>query len=143
MVHRVRAFALAISLTGLLGGPALAVDAASVTSEVLLKTGSSWDGVAYERYPAGPPEVTVLRITIPPKTELAWHTHPMPNAAYVLSGGLTVEKRDGGLTKQLKAGDVLPEMVNTVHRGRTGDEPVVLIVFYAGARGQPLSETVK
>jgi hypothetical protein len=31
----------------------------------------------------------------------------------------------------------LPEMVGTVHRGWTGDAPVELIVFYAGAKGMP------
>ena len=66
----------------------------------------------------------------------------MPNAAYVVSGELLVEKRDGGQTIRLVAGDVLPEMVNGVHRGVTGDAPVVLIVFYAGARGLPVSETL-
>jgi len=66
----------------------------------------------------------------------------MPNAAYVVSGELLVEKRDGGQTIRLVAGDVLPEMVNGVHRGVTGDVPVVLIVFYAGARGLPVTETV-
>jgi quercetin dioxygenase-like cupin family protein len=66
----------------------------------------------------------------------------MPNAAYVVSGELLVEKRDGGQTIRLVAGDVLPEMVNGVHRGATDDVPVVLIVFYAGARGLPVSETL-
>jgi len=124
-------------------GPAWAVDGPSVTSEVLIKTETSWDGTRYQGYATGQPEVTVLKITIPPKTELPWHTHPMINVAYVLSGELTVMKRESGLTHHLKPGDVLPEMVNAVHTGRTGDNPVVLIVFYAGAKGQPLSEAAK
>lgn len=114
----------------------------SVSVETLLKAGASWDGTPYERYPDAAPELTVLRITIPPRTALPWHRHPMPNAAYVVSGELLVEKRDGGQTIRLVAGDVLPEMVNGVHRGVTGDVPVVLIVFYAGARGLPVSETL-
>jgi quercetin dioxygenase-like cupin family protein len=114
----------------------------SVTVETLLKAGASWDGTPYERYPDAAPELTVLKITIPPRTALPWHRHPMPNAAYVVSGELLVEKRDGGQTIRLVAGDVLPEMVNGVHRGVTGDVPVVLIVFYAGARGLPISETL-
>jgi quercetin dioxygenase-like cupin family protein len=114
----------------------------SVSVETLLKAGASWDGTPYERYPDAAPELTVLKITIPPRTALPWHRHPMPNAAYVLSGELLVEKRDGGQTIRLVAGDVLPEMVNGVHRGVTGDVPVVLIVFYAGARGLPVSETL-
>jgi quercetin dioxygenase-like cupin family protein len=64
----------------------------------------------------------------------------MPNAAYVLSGEITVEKKVDGKRKTLEAGQVLPEMVGELHRGMTGDQPVVLIVFYAGTRGMPLSE---
>jgi len=126
----------------LMGLAACAAVPTSVSVETLLKTEASWDGTPYERYPDGAPELTVLKITIPPRTALAWHRHPMPNAAYVVSGELLVEKRDGGQTIRLVAGDVLPEMVEGVHRGVTGDVPVVLIVFYAGARGLPVSETV-
>ena len=105
-----------------------------------MNTGESWDGTAYQAYPAGPPELTVLKISIAPNTALPWHTHPMPNAAYVVSGELLVEKQEGGATKRLVAGDVLPEMVHARHRGVTGASGVVLIVFYAGTKGMPLSE---
>lgn len=118
----------------------LAADQPGVAVETLLKTGASWDGVPYKAYPAGSPELTVLKITIPPRTALPWHTHPMPNAAYVASGDLTVEKEEGGKTIHLVAGDVLPEMVDARHRGVTGDAGVVLIVFYAGTKGMPLSQ---
>jgi quercetin dioxygenase-like cupin family protein len=137
--HRRLALAFCLSLAV----PAFAADAPAVSSEVLLKSEGSWDGTAYVRYPDGPPELTILKITIPPNTDLPWHQHPMPNAAYVVSGELTVERRDGGQVKQIKSGDVLPEMVNATHRGRTGDNPVVLIVFYAGTKGMPLSGVVK
>lgn len=117
-----------------------AAEASGVVVENLMQTSQSWDGATYERYPAGPPELTVLRITIPPRTALPWHTHPMPNAAYVVSGELLVEKQIDGATRRLVAGDVLPEMVGPVHRGVTGDAGVVLIVFYAGTKGMLLSE---
>ena len=109
----------------------------SGVSTVLLKTDHSWDGVKYTAYSRGQPEITVLKMKIPAHTTLPWHTHPMPNAAYVLSGTLLVENKDGSLRKTLQAGDVLAEMVNTVHRGITGDQPVELIVFYAGVKGMP------
>jgi len=48
--------------------------------------------------------------------------------------------RETGETRLLKQGDVLPEMVGEYHRGVTGDQGVVLIVFYAGSRGLPLSQ---
>ena len=108
----------------------------SALTTVLLKTEKSWDGVKYAAYPAGQPEITVLKFVIPAHTTLPWHTHPMPNAAYIVTGTLEVENADQTQHRILKAGDVLPEMVNQVHRGRTGDQPVELIVFYAGAKGQ-------
>ncbi|WP_202864736.1 hypothetical protein [Trabulsiella odontotermitis] len=64
----------------------------------------------------------------------------MPVAAYVLSGILTVEKKSTGEKRLLKAGDVLPEMINNVHRGYTGKEGATLLVFYAGEKGLPRSE---
>jgi quercetin dioxygenase-like cupin family protein len=70
---------------------------------------------------------------------MKWHTHPMPNAAYIVSGEIAVEQ-PGGIRKQhFVAGQVVAETVNTLHRGVTGDQPVVLIVFYAGVKGMPLA----
>jgi len=114
--------------------------ASGIQAETLLKSDSSWDGTPYSAYPPGRPELTVVRLTIAPHTSLPWHTHPMPNAAYVVSGTLTVEKQSDGTRRELSAGQVLAEMVNIPHRGITGDEPVVLIVFYAGTPDLPLSE---
>jgi quercetin dioxygenase-like cupin family protein len=113
--------------------------APAVSSEVLLQTDHAWTGAPYAHYPAGQPAVTLLRITIPAHAVLPWHRHPAPNVAYVQSGTLTVETRDTHQTKVLHAGDALAETVDTVHRGVAGDEPVVLLVFYAGAKGVPLS----
>jgi quercetin dioxygenase-like cupin family protein len=115
--------------------------ASGVQSTVLLKSSSSWDGTPYDAYPAGIPELTVLNIKIPANTALNWHEHPMPNAAYVVSGQLTVETLEGGQSILLKPGDVLPEMVNRQHRGLTGNTAVELVVFYAGTPGMPLSSS--
>jgi quercetin dioxygenase-like cupin family protein len=109
----------------------------NTVSTVLLKTDQSWDGMKYDSYPAGRPELTILKFVVPPHTTLPWHTHPMPNAAYVISGTLSVESEDGRHHATLHAGDVLSEMVRTVHRGSSGDTPLELIVFYAGANGMP------
>jgi quercetin dioxygenase-like cupin family protein len=121
-------------------GAAQAKEPAKVQMETLLRSGTSWDGTPYTAYPQGAPELTVLKITIPPHSSLPWHTHPMPNAAYVLSGQITVEKKENGEKKVLTVGQVLPEMVDALHRGTTGDLPVVLIVFYAGIKEMPLSK---
>ena len=106
--------------------------------ETVLQTTSSWDGTPYKAYPAGQPRISVLKITIPPRTKMKWHSHPFPNAGYVLSGDLTVEKRDG-TTKHFVAGEAIAETVNSVHRGVTGEAGAVLIVFYAGNTELPLS----
>jgi quercetin dioxygenase-like cupin family protein len=116
------------------------IAAADIKSETLLHSSSAWNGAPYEAYSKGAPELSVLRITIPPHSKMKWHTHPMPNAAYVVSGEITVEEPSGNSKRHFTAGQVVPETVNTLHRGVTGDQPVVLIVFYAGVKGMPLSE---
>lgn len=107
--------------------------------ETLTQSTSAWDATPYRRYPDGQPLISVLRITVAPHTALEWHSHPMPNAAYVLSGELTLERKDG-IRKRFVAGQALTEMVDRLHRGVTGETPVVLVVFYAGTLGLPLSQ---
>jgi quercetin dioxygenase-like cupin family protein len=118
---------------------AYAEDSSSkIQIETVLQTTASWDGTPYKAYPAGQPRISVLKITIPPRTKMKWHSHPFPNAGYVLSGDLTVEKRDG-TTKHFVAGEAIAETVNSVHRGVTREAGAVLIVFYAGNSELPLS----
>ena len=61
------------------------------------------------------------------------------NAGYVLSGHLTIEKRDTGERTTVQAGQAVGETVQTTHRGFTTDEPVELVVFYAGQVGLPIT----
>jgi quercetin dioxygenase-like cupin family protein len=110
-----------------------------VKVEQVLQTTQAWDRSRYTGYPTGQPQATVLRIVIPPNTTLHWHRHPMMSVAYVLSGHLTLEKKDTGERKVLHAGQAVAETVDTTHRGFTTNEPVELIVFYAGRVGLPLS----
>jgi quercetin dioxygenase-like cupin family protein len=109
-------------------------------SEMLLRTSSSWDGEPYESYPSGQPELSILRITLAPHTQLEWHSHPIPNGAYIVSGELTLERKKDGKKRQFSAGQAVSETVDTFHRGVAGNEPVVLIVFYAGSPGVPLTQ---
>lgn len=107
--------------------------------KVLAKTSKSWNGKELPRYSWGKPEVTVLRISIPPHTDLAWHKHPVINAGVMISGELTVitDKND---TLYLKAGDPIVEVVETWHFGKNeGDEPVDIIVFYAGVKNKDIT----
>lgn len=111
-----------------------------IERKILLQSSTSWDNTHYIRYPSATPELTLLKLKIPANTELDWHTHPIPNAAYILAGELTIEGKDNGLIHHFKQGEAVAEMVNIKHRGKTGDKPVELIVFYAGSQGIPLSE---
>jgi quercetin dioxygenase-like cupin family protein len=110
-----------------------------IQTEILIQSMSSWDGTPYVSYPAGRPQITILKITIAPHTTMKWHSHPLPNAGYILSGELTIERKDG-TKKHFVAGQAVTETVNSVHRGITGAERTVLIVFYPGTPGLPLSQ---
>lgn len=105
----------------------------------LVKTSESWNGALLPKYLEGQPEVTILKITIPPKTKLPFHKHPEINAGVVLKGELTVVSETND-TLRIKAGEPIVELVNTWHFGKNdGTEPVELIVFYAGVKGTPIT----
>gem|GEM_PF-766303 len=108
----------------------------------LMRADSSWNGVAYGTYPEGTAEPVVAKIIIPAHKELVWHSHPMPSFAYILSGEITVEDKEGN-KKHFTAGEVMPETVNTAHRGIVGDKQAIFIVFYARTKGMPLSQPAK
>ena len=143
--HRIAALALITAATSLSSAYAqsAATTVASAQREVLLQADHSWNGVPYTQYPKDRPQLTMLKLTIAPHSALPWHTHPFPNAGYVLSGTLTVHDKVSGKTKVFHQGDAFAETVNDVHRGETGDEPVVLLVTYAGTPGVPTSVPAK
>jgi quercetin dioxygenase-like cupin family protein len=111
----------------------------AVQSQTLLRTSSSWDGEPYRSYTSGQPELSILKITLAPHTQLEWHSHPMPSAAYIVAGELTLERKKDGKKQRFTAGQAVSETVDTFHRGVAGSETVVLIVFYAGSRGGSLT----
>lgn len=111
---------------------------AQVKVTPLLKTSSSWDGRVLV-YPTGQAEVTGIMVEIAPGGETGWHLHPVPSFGWMLQGSLDVSLKDGQI-KHLHAGDALAEVVDTLHNGRNvGDDPVKIIVFYAGAVGSPVT----
>ncbi|HEX4581950.1 MAG TPA: cupin domain-containing protein [Acidobacteriaceae bacterium] len=116
---------------------------AAAQSQVLLKADHSWNGKPYTQYPKGRPELTMLKLTIAPHTKLPWHTHPMPNAAYVLSGTLTLHDKLSGKTRVVHQGEAFAESVDDIHRGETGDETTVLLVTYSGTPGVPTTIPAK
>lgn len=113
----------------------------AVKTDVLAKTCLSWDGMALPEYAKGKPEITILKIKIPPKTKLPLHKHPVINAGVLLKGTLTVVTEDNEKL-HLNAGDSIIEVVNKWHYGiNEGNEFAEIIVFYAGV--QDSSITVK
>jgi quercetin dioxygenase-like cupin family protein len=110
-----------------------------VQVETLLKTTESWNSTPLPDYYPEHPEMTALRITIPPHTKLPVHRHPVINAGILLSGALTVIS-EAGDTLQMKTGDVIAEMVNQWHHGENnGDVPAEIVVFYSGNVGTPVT----
>ena len=117
----------------------VAQEEATIEIIELLKTKTSWDGSTLSAYGEGKPEVTVLKATIPPGEQLPLHEHPVINAAYILSGDLTVVTEEGK-TLHMSAGNAFAEVVDRWHYGKNeGDEPVELIVFYAGLVDTPIT----
>jgi quercetin dioxygenase-like cupin family protein len=116
---------------------------ATAQRETLLQTTQSWNGKPYTHYATGQPQLTTLKVTIAPHTSLPWHTHPSPNAVYVLSGTLTLQDRASGKTLVVHQGQAVAESVDDEHRGEAGDEPAVLLITYAGTPGVPTSVPAK
>lgn len=122
-----------------LSGSVLAEKVNAVQVEILAKTGLSWDGSHLPDYAKGRPEITILRIKIPPGEQLPLHKHPVINAGVLINGELTVVTEDNR-TLYLKAGESIVEVVNKWHYGRNeGSVTAEIIVFYAGEPNTPIT----
>lgn len=136
-----RALLFTALLLEAMAAPLLAADSNGIQVEELARSSASWNGQALPDYPEGRPEVSILRITIPPGTLLPLHEHPVINAGVLLEGQLLVETVSGEKLRLL-AGDPIIELVDTPHSGlNDGDEAAVIIVFYAGVEGRPITVT--
>lgn len=108
------------------------LESADPTSVTLIESGVSWNGDSLPNYPDGKPKISILKITIPPRSELPLHYHPTINAGVLLSGELEVIDEHENKLK-MKTGDPLIEVVNSIHTGKNyGDIPAEIMVFYAG-----------
>lgn len=102
-------------------------------SELLAESYLSWNGDSLPAYPEGKPKISIVKVTIPPHSVLPNHYHPVINAGVLLKGELTVVDIDGNIL-EMKAGDPIIEVVNTIHYGENkGEIPAEILVFYAGA----------
>jgi quercetin dioxygenase-like cupin family protein len=110
-----------------------------VLLEPVLKTDTTSIGqkIVYPQFDND--EVSIVKVTIPPGKSTGWHKHTFPVFAYVLQGALTVEV-ENKKTLQFPKGSSFSEVINTLHNGENdGKEDVVLIAFFMGEKGKPLS----
>jgi quercetin dioxygenase-like cupin family protein len=119
--------------------PAGEQSGAKVSVTKLISSTNCWDGALLPAYPRQQPNITILRIRIPPGVRLHTHKHPIINAGVLLSGQLTVVTTKGA-TLHLVAGDPIIEVVNTLHYGiNEGKTAAEIMVFYAGTLDDPPS----
>lgn len=105
----------------------------------LLQTDQTNIGQAIEYPDTDNPEVTIVKVVIPPGVETGWHRHPVHGFAVILQGELNITRR-GGESLTYQAGDAFAEMIHEIHRGKNvGDEPVELIMFITGEKELPFS----
>ena len=110
-----------------------------VTSEELIRTSQSWDGVELPDYFQGRPELVAVKYVFPAGQKLGWHHHPVMNYGILQQGELTIIGLDG---KEItvKAGEPVVEMVGTIHHGENrGDKTVVLDMFYISQKDTPIA----
>jgi quercetin dioxygenase-like cupin family protein len=108
-----------------------------VTATVVFKSGTTASGQPIIYPTTEQPEATMLHVEIPAGKETGWHKHPVPGFAYILSGQLNVQLKDGS-SHSYRAGQGFAEVANTLHNGvNEGSEPVKLVVVFTGIVGQP------
>ena len=113
--------------------------APSVKTTELIRTSQSWNGVELPDYLHGRPELVAVKYEIPAGQKLGWHHHPVMNHGILVQGELTIVSEDG-TEKVVHEGEVVVEMVGTVHHGENrGTKPVILYMFYLSQPGMPLS----
>ena len=114
-------------------------DATNVVSTELLRTTQSWNGEDLPDYPQGKPELVAVKYVIPAGQKLGWHHHDAMNHGVLVQGELTIIGLDGQ-TKTMRAGEVVVEMVDSIHHGENrGTEPIVLYMFYLSQKDKSLS----
>ena len=111
----------------------------TVSSEELIRTSQSWDGVELPDYFQGRPELVAVKYVLPAGQKLGWHHHPVMNYGVLVQGELTIIGQDGK-EKVVHEGEAVVEMVNTIHHGENrGTKPVILYMFYLSQEGLPLA----
>ena len=120
---------------GLLGHSVLIAQQTPVTRTILQQ--KDLEGVAGR-------EVIMYRAEAIPGGVAGRHYHPGPELAYVLEGALIIEL-DGQPPVTLKAGESVHVPAKHLHNARNASttEPVKVLVFLVGEKGQPLATPVQ
>jgi quercetin dioxygenase-like cupin family protein len=102
------------------------------TVKELLQTTTTAAGAPL-KYPAGTPQFTAALSTLEPGGTTPRHNHPVPTFIYVVEGTLAVDV-DGGVTREVKAGEAFMEVVDTWHRNRNPSSTarVQYLLVFAG-----------
>lgn len=102
------------------------------TLKELLQTSTTVAGAPL-KYPAGTPKFTANLSTLEPGGTTPRHKHPVPTFIYVVEGTLVVDV-DGGVTREVKAGEAFMEVVDTWHRNRNPSNTarVQYLLVFAG-----------
>jgi len=131
MVLKRRFLPLAFVLVAM---PAAWADAQPVTVKKILQTRTTAAGQPLKVPPN--PELIVTTYEIAPDTTLSLHKPPYARYAYVLDGEITVYASQGRRF-HYKKGDVIVEVIDQWHTGKTGSSPVKLRVFDQVPPGTP------
>lgn len=117
-----------------------AVEPESQPVTIMVRTTESWDGALLPRYPDNRPQITMLRVVVPPGRALRMHRSPFINAGYMVRGSLTITTEIGAQLF-LNAGETVVNVVNTWQYARNeGDVPAEMIIMYAGTEYLPITE---
>jgi quercetin dioxygenase-like cupin family protein len=81
-------------------------------------------------------EVIFMKVEFVPDFVVDRHTHPGPEASYVLDGEITL-LLDGQPPKNLKPGDSTYFPPAIIHSGKVGPKGVVLLNSYTLEKGKP------
>jgi quercetin dioxygenase-like cupin family protein len=120
---------------GMLGHQMLSAQQQPVTRTILQQ--KDLEGVAGR-------EVIMYRAEAVPGGVAGRHYHPGPELVYVLEGALILEP-DGQPPMTLKAGESAHMPAKHIHNAKNASttEPVKVIVFLVGEKGQPLATPVQ
>jgi quercetin dioxygenase-like cupin family protein len=100
--------------------------------EVLLSTSQTTIGQEIA-YPPGKPKITAAIVTMEPGANTGRHRHEAPLFAMILEGEVSLDYGNG-VTRSFKRGDTFLEAFQTSHEGtNTGDQPVRILVVFAGS----------